>query len=132
MLIAVIACVSSVIYFVIIPYFWDGKTIGSNFVNVKFSFSGKRIIDLFIRAISPVIYFIFVPFVGMDFLIHYILGSSVGEKIKIMLMLFGLLFVFVYYIVSVIFLLKNKGMLYDKLSKVKSVSILSFDDAKKD
>ena len=40
--------------------------------------------------------------------------------------------IFVYYIVSVIFLLKNKGMLYDKLSKVKFVSILSFDDTKKD
>lgn len=121
-----------IIYFVIIPYFWDGKTIGSNFVNVKFSFSGKIIIGLFIRAISPVIYFIFVPFVGMDFLIHYILGSSVGEKIKIMLMLFGLLFVFIYYTVSVIFLFKNKGMLYDRLSKVKFVSTLGFDDTKKD
>ena len=107
------------IYFVIIPYFWNGFTFGSHFLNVSFYFSERRFFGLIIKSIIPFIYYIFIPFNIICFLIWVIFSFNFNIKLKI-LSLFGIVILLIlYYLINVIYLIRNKRMFYDKFSKVK-------------
>lgn len=112
------------IYFIIIPIFWNGKTIGSNFLNVRVFFKNKRVLRIFIRAITEAIFNLVLPilviYISSLVVVNY--GIKTSGKIIIILLVFFVLFI--YYLINIIGLLISKKMFYDKLSKVEFISTL--------
>ena len=116
--------ISFLVYFVIIPYFWNGKTIGSNFVNVRFEFANKKFLNLFIKAISQTTYYICIPFCLVYFVFHYLIHYPIDLNLKIILLFCIILLICFYYLINIICLIKNKKMFYDKFSHVKFINTL--------
>ena len=113
-----------IIYFVIVPYFWKGKTIGSNFVKVRFSTNNKKMLRLLIKAISQFVYYIFLP-LGIIFCTAFITTNyNFTVEAKILTILSVFIIIFIYYLINIIFLIKNKRMFYDKFSKIEFTSII--------
>lgn len=112
------------IYFIIIPIFWNGKTIGSNFLNVRVDFKKKRVLRIFVRAITEALFNLVLPFlvIYISSLVVVNYGIQTSGKIIIILLIFFVLFI--YYLVNIIGLLISKKMFYDKLSKVEFISTL--------
>ena len=50
-----------VIYYAVIPYFWKGKTLAGNFLNVKVSFPNMTFIRLMVRTIFQYFYYFILP-----------------------------------------------------------------------
>ena len=50
-----------VIYYAVIPYFWKGKTLAGNFLNVKVSFPNMIFIRLMVRTIFQYFYYFILP-----------------------------------------------------------------------
>ena len=118
-----------VIYFVVIPYYWNGFTIGSHFVNVRLTFPDKKILRLLIKSLLPIIYYIILPFsfmYGSFYLINQIDYTSF-EKVVFILGIFNV--VLIYYIINIFHLLRTKRMFYDNFSKVEYVNTI--DEIKK-
>ena len=116
--------ISFLVYFVIIRYFWNGKTIGSNFVNVRFEFANKKFLNLFIKAISQTTYYICIPFCLVYFVFHYLIHYPIDLNLKIILLFCIILLICFYYLINIICLIKNKKMFYDKFSHVKFINTL--------
>ena len=53
--------ISFIIYYVIIPYFWNGKTIASNFLNVRVTFPNMKFIRLILKNIFNYFYYFLLP-----------------------------------------------------------------------
>ena len=118
-----------VIYFVVIPYYWNGFTIGSYFVNVRLTFPDKKILRLLIKSLLPIIYYIILPFsfmYGSFYLINQIDYTSF-EKVVFILGIFNA--ILIYYIINIFHLLRTKRMFYDNFSKVEYINTI--DEIKK-
>lgn len=102
------------IYFVLIPSIFNGKTVGSKFLNVQFKFSYNLFWGLLFRFLFLYFYYIVLPFVFFWFKFNFAFKS-----VFILLML---LIIPLFYLINVILLLKGKGMFYDKLLRVEYIS----------
>lgn len=102
------------IYFVLIPSIFNGKTIGSKFLNVQFKFSYNLFLGLLFRFLFLYFYYIVLPFVFFWFKFNFVFK---GVFILVMFLIIPL-----FYLINVILLLKGKGMFYDKLLRVEYIS----------
>lgn len=118
------------LYFVFIPYFWHGKTIGSNYLNVKFCFKIPSLVGLFIKVIIQIIYYMVFPF-GFMFIFNLLISNfNLEIGIKFLLLILSFMIFVLYYFVNILHLIKNKKMFYDKFSTVEFVSTLQVDNNK--
>ena len=53
--------ISFIIYYGVIPYFWSGKTIASNFLNVRVTFPNMTFIRLILKNIFNYLYYFMLP-----------------------------------------------------------------------
>lgn len=121
-----------ILYYAIIPYFWNGKTFAGNFLNVRIEFPNKKFIRLLGRAIFNYFYyfvFCFLGFVVIAFLFNQI-SFSTKEKIGI-LFLFSVI-VLVFYILNIFIILIKKRMYYDLIFKTEYVSTIMEKEKKEE
>lgn len=117
------------VYYVIVPYFWNGKTLGSNFLNIRLSFANKKLLRLLVNIVMQFLYYLVIPFISVYCSFYLISKYDLNIKLEIILMLVVLLVFGLYYLINLVILLKNKRMFYDKISKVEFISTI---DKKKD
>lgn len=111
------------IYYVIIPYFNNYQTLGGKFLKVKFSFKHNNILSLMIKEVATILYWQ-LPFIVISIakqVMHLLsLEQALINSVYFALLMFMLLF----YLVSIVSLLKNRFMIYDNISKVKFESTI--------
>ncbi len=117
-----------IVYFVIIPFLFNGYTLGSKFLNIKFSFPDKRFLRLFIRAIITYFYYFglvyFISIIIMKLTNYFNLSTTV----KLIIALSTLIGLFIFYLLNTIKILKCAKIYYDKFSKVEFVSTIKDKD----
>ena len=111
-----------IIYFVIIPTI-NNKTLGMNFVNIKYDVANKRILRIFLRQVIICLYYIELP--KIIFYLFNILNINVS--IKIILFILALIILFIVYLISIIKFLLKKDLFYDKFLKVNILSTIKVD-----
>lgn len=113
-----------IIYYAVIPYFWKGKTIASNFLNVRVTFPNMTFIRLILKNIFNYLYYFILPFcilwVGM--IIVNNLDLSAVSSIWVYLTCFVIIILF--YLVNIFILLKNGRIYYDKVFKITYLSTI--------
>ena len=112
-----ITIVSFIIYYVVIPYFWNGKTIAGNFLNVKVTFPNLTLIRLLFRAVFYYLYYFMLPIflVTSGMIIVY---NVVSSSMSIWVYLSCFILVVLFYFINIVLLLKNGKIYYDKFLKI--------------
>lgn len=105
-----------ILYFTIIPI-WKGNTIGSKILKFHFEIENNNIMKLLLRSLGILIYFY-----GFPKLVKYIMNIFAGNitTLEITLIYFALMLTLgIYFIITVIIILKNKRFPFDKMLDVR-------------
>ena len=113
-----------IIYFGVIPYLWQGKTIGSNFLNVRIEFPNLRFLRSLFRPLFNYLYYFIIP-VFILVLSYIVISYFKFIDSSIMILLLSLIIVLIYYLINIILILKNKRIYYDSIFKTKFVSTIT-------
>lgn len=117
----------ALIYYVLLPSFMNGQTLGKRFLNLKVaSLDDKKIsiIRILIREVLFLVTYIIVPILlvyGSLFMIYLI---NFEIKIKFIIMIIVIMMIFIYYLIILIKILRKKLLLYEVLSNTKLVSTI--------
>lgn len=116
--------ISFICYYILVPIFFDGKTVGSNFLNYKMVFRNLPALRIPFRILFMICYYIVVP-TFLFFGAHYFsrtLAFSKNEAI----FLYGFLLVFLlfFYLIQMIRLVRGKKAIYDELLGVRFQSTI--------
>lgn len=120
-----------IIYYVVIPYFWDGKTIASNFLNVKVEFPNLTMIRLFVRTIFNYSYYFLLPSCILTIAMIIVNNFNISVFSSIYIYAICLLLIFIFYLINVISLMKDGKIYYDKLFKITFISTIE-DNKRRD
>ncbi len=115
------------IYYIIYPYFKNGQTLGSKFLNVRLEFTKPRLIKITFRIIFLFFYYfnlVYLNFYIVNLVIDYFNLDTLRKLILIILSFSCLL---IFYIINIVILLKKKCIYYDKLFGVKYISTIIND-----
>lgn len=116
------------IYYIVIPYIWNGYTLGSKFLNVQLSFPNKTLFRLIIKRIVTIFHYVIFPF-SIIYLTHFLHKmTTMNNYIMFIIYMFEILFILLWYIISTINILKNKTIFYDNISKVSFISTIKRND----
>jgi glycopeptide antibiotics resistance protein len=116
--------ITFVFYFIVYPYFKNGQTIGSRFLNVRLEFQKHRFINIVLRSIFLVLYYL-----GSAYMI-FTIGLLIEMKFDLsanmyfflfILSLFGIL---IFYLLNIFALLKDKKIYYDHFFHVEYISTI--------
>ena len=111
-----------IIYYAVIPYFWNGKTIASNFLNVRVSFSNMTFLRLILKNIFNYLYYFMIPIciLATGMIIENNIDLSAVSSIWVYFGCFMIIIVF--YLINIFLLLKNGKIYYDKVFKITYLS----------
>ena len=123
--------VSFIIYYAIIPYFWDGKTIASNFLNVRVTFQNMKFIRLILKNIFNYFYYFLLPIFILTIVGNIVNNINLSTLSSIWIYLGCFIFIIFFYIVNTFLLLKNGGIYYDKAFKITYLSTIDEVNEKK-
>lgn len=123
-----------IIYYVIMPYFMKGQTLGKKFLNLRvISLDDKKlnIIRLLAREILFVITYFIIPIglIYVTFLLTVKVELETNIKFIIFIVLAGILFI--YYLVILIKVIRKKILLFELFSHTKLVSTIDEKIGKK-
>lgn len=113
-----------VIYFIIYPYFKNGQTLGSRFLNVRLEFKKYRFIKITLRIIFLFLYYfgsIFITFTIIFFIANNFNLNATQEFLLLIMAFLGIL---IFYLINIFALFKDKKIYYDNFFKVKYVSTI--------
>ena len=113
-----------VIYFIIYPYFKNGQTLGSRFLNVRLEFKKYRFIKITLRIIFLFLYYfgsIFITFTIIFFIANNFNLNATQEFLLLIIAFLGIL---IFYLINIFALFKDKKIYYDNFFKVKYVSTI--------
>ena len=113
-----------VIYFIIYPYFKNGQTLGSKFLNVRLEFKKYRFIKITLRIIFLFLYYfgsIFITFTIIFFIANNFNLNATQEFLLLIMAFLGIL---IFYLINIFALFKDKKIYYDNFFKVKYVSTI--------
>ena len=111
-----------IIYFTIIPIFYQNKTLGSSFLNIKIT-KTKNTILYYFRPYFIYFYYLLLPY-GI-FYIATIIGHYITySNIAIIFYLSIVIIVFLFYIVNIFLVMIHKSRFYDTLFSVKLESTI--------
>ena len=113
-----------VIYFIIYPYFKNGQTLGSKFLNVRLEFKKYRFIKITFRIIFLFLYYfgsIFITFTIIFFIANNFNLNATQEFLLLIMAFLGIL---IFYLINIFALFKDKKVYYDNFFKVKYVSTI--------
>ncbi len=113
-----------VIYFIIYPYFQNGQTLGSKFLNMKLEFSKYKLINLILRIIFLYFYYFGIIFISFKLLFFIASKFNLDKLQEYLLMIFNIGGLFVFYLINIATLLKNKKIYYDNFFKIKYISTI--------
>lgn len=116
--------ISFIFYYILIPIFFDGKTIGSNFLNYKMVFRNLPVLRIPIRVIFMICYYVAIPillFISASYFSHHFVFSK-NENILVYGVI--LLFLFIFHLMQMIRLLRGRKAIYDELLEVRFQSTI--------
>lgn len=114
--------ISFTIYFILIPLLSKGSTIGSEFLNIKFTSKNFLSLKVGIKALFLYGYYIMLPL--------WILKSTylIGKQYNIefpyssYILIFTILSIILFYILNILKILRKKKIFYDKIFNIELVS----------
>ena len=116
--------ISLVIYYVIIPFVFNGQTFGSKFLNMRLDFPNKKLFRLFLRLILIILYYLVIPF-GIGAL--YMFCSKNFGLSDILTFVLGAIYVLslgIFYLVNATNIFKRKILFYDRILDGEYVSTI--------
>ena len=127
-----IALISLIIYYVIIPFIFDGQTLGSKFLNMRLMFPNKRLLRLFLRLVLIFLYYVVIPF-GLGLLFIFVIKHfSIPNVLVFVIGAIYVLLLGIFYLVNVTNIFKRKILFYDRVLNGEYVSTIGEDDLKED
>ena len=120
-----------IIYYAVIPYFWNGKTLAGNFLNVKMHFPNMLFIRLIIKAIFNYLYYIILPVCILA--IGMIIVNNINISVIGSLWVYNVCFIIIiiFNFINIILLLKNGTIYYDRILKITYISTIDEKDRRK-
>ena len=115
--------ISFILYYIIIPLIWDGKTIGSNFLKVKRNYIKRYILNTFLYPIFLVIYYFLIPNIIIYFIIYY--AISLSNIISLIIIIISLILYLLFYLSNIIYLFIKKKMYYDSFFSLEYQSTIT-------
>lgn len=112
------------IYFVVIPLFSNGQTLGRRFLNISLSFSKNKNLAILLRVLLIVLYYLGLP-LGLIVFARSLKGTITHS---IYLNLGIIIFIPMFYFINLILILNNKKMFYNRLFGVEYVSTIKVID----
>ena len=113
-----------IVYFIIYPYFKNGQTLGSEFLNVRLEFNKHRLIKITLRIIFLFLYYfgsIFIDFIIIFFIANNFNLNATEEFLLLIMAFLGIL---IFYLINIFALFKDKKLYYDNFFKVKYISTI--------
>ncbi len=124
--------VSLIIYYVIIPFIFNGQTLGSKFLNMRLVFPNKRLLRLFLRLVLIFLYYVVIPF-GLGLLFIFVIKHfSIPNVLVFVIGAIYVLLLGIFYLVNVTNIFKRKILFYDRVLNGEYVSTIGEDDLKED
>lgn len=112
------------LYFVIYPYFKNGQTLGSKFLNVRLEFSKNRFIKIVLRSIFLFLYYFGSLYAILTMDVFIATQLSIEANLKFLLITLSIGGVLLFYLFHLFVLLKNKKIYYDYFFSVQYVSTI--------
>ena len=122
--------ITAIIYYVIIPTIWKGKTIGSKFLNVRITYNRFNFIKNILRLAFIYLYYFQLPIILVVFAMSIVSHFNLSNYFTIFVYLSVFLFICFFYLINIILILKNRTIFYDKIFKTKYESTISIPDSK--
>ena len=116
--------IAFIIYYILIPFIYKGKTLGGAFLNVKLEFPNIRLLRLILRSVFIYLYYFCIPYLFMFMISNLSNYLKLNDIEAIYLFLISIFIVIVFYLINIIVIWKNRIIYYDKLFKVKYVSTI--------
>lgn len=117
-----------VAYYIIYPYFKNGETIGSKFLNVRLEFSKFRLLGMSLRIIFLYVYYFGVFFI-VSSIVPFITRVLNFEHLETSwLYIWVIMGIMLFYLLNFLALIKNGELYYDKLFNVKYISTIKQKD----
>lgn len=117
--------VTTIIYYAVIPYFWNGKTLAGNFLNVKVSFPNLTFLRLIIKTVFQYFYYFILPICILSIGMIVVKNVDISSVGSIWTYLTCFIIIFLFYIINIILILKNNNIYYDKLLKITYLSTIT-------
>ena len=122
--------ITAIIYYVFIPLIWKGKTIGSNFLNVRITYNRFGFIKNILRLVFLYLYYFQAPILLVVFAMSIVSYLNLDNYFTIFIYLSVFLFICFFYLINIILILKNRTIFYDKIFKTKYESTILIPDSK--
>ena len=127
-----IVLISLIIYYVIIPFIFNGQTLGSKFLNMRLMFPNKRLLRLFLRLVLIFLYYVVIPF-GLGLLFIFVIKHfSIPNVLVFVIGAIYVLLLGIFYLVNVTNIFKRKILFYDRVLNGEYVSTIGEDDLNED
>lgn len=112
-----------IVYYMIIPIFIDGSTIGQRFLNIKVTdyYNKNNYFRLLLRRIVFLLEYFLIPFVCYYIIISIHLDSIFKDFVII---IFGIFIILFYFVNFIKYVFSKKDMFFEKVSKTKLVSTI--------
>lgn len=124
-----LSIITFILYYVIYPYFKDGMTLGSKFLNVRLEFSKYRLIKITLRIMFLYAYYfgsLFIIVAGVSF-IKTRLNLEFSESFWLYVL--TIIIIFMFHLMNIFCLIKNKKIFYDNIFKVKYISTIKMENS---
>ena len=122
--------ITAIIYYVFIPLIWKGKTIGSNFLNVRITYNRFGFIKNILRLVFLYLYYFQAPILLVVFAMSIVSYLNLDNYFTIFIYLSVFLFICFFYLINIILILKNRTIFYDKIFKTKYESTILIPEVK--
>lgn len=113
-----------IIYFIIYPYFKNGQTLGSKFLNVRLEFKKYRFIKITLRIIFLFLYYFGSVFITFTLIFFIANNFNLNGGQEFLLFIMAFLVILIFYLINIFALFKDKKIYYDNFFKVKYVSTI--------
>lgn len=111
-------------YFIIYPYFKNGQTIGSRFLNVRLGFQKHRLISMVLRSIFLAFYYLGSVYMIFTIDLFIVAKLNLGANINLLLFTLSLCGILIFYLLNIFALIKDKKIYYDNFFHVKYISTI--------
>ncbi len=115
---------TSTIYFVLIPYIFNGYTCAGKFLNIKLRFPNHTFIRLIIKTVLTYLNYFGVVYLIVMFMIKIYPNFNINTYISIFIFVEIALTLLIFYLINTIHILRTSKAYYDKYSKVEYVSTI--------
>lgn len=116
-------------YYIIDPYFKAEKTLSSKFLNVRLEFSKYRLIKIALRIVFIYAYYIGSLFIIIASMLFIKERLNVEFSESFWLYVLSMIGIFLFYLINILVLIKNKKIYYDNFFQVKYISTIKMENS---